>query len=117
MRNAVSAAVFALCCAALLLVPGPRRLADDGVRTVRAEVVETDDSGLQLLGLVEFGTQRLKVRLPDGRVFQAANELRAQLELDKKLGDFVSKASEKAGEIGKGIKKSFGSGSDDKDDE
>ena len=89
MRNAVSAAVFALCCAALLLVPGPRRLADDGVRTVRAEVVETDDSGLQLLGLVEFGTQRLKVRLPDGRVFQAANELRAQLELDKKfsIGD------------------------------
>ena len=85
MRNAVSAAVFALCCAALLLVPGPRRLADDGVQTVRAEVVETDDSGLQLHGLVEFGTQRLKVRLPDGRVFEAANELRAQLELDKKF--------------------------------
>ena len=40
-----------------------------------------------------------------------------ELELDKKLGDFVSKASEKAGEIGKGIKKSFGSGSDDKDGE
>ena len=85
MRNAVPAAVFALCCAALLLVPGPRRLADDGVQTVRAEVVETDDSGLQLHGLVEFGTQRLKVRLPDGRVFEAANELRAQLELDKKF--------------------------------
>ncbi|MBO4416129.1 MAG: glycoside hydrolase family 3 C-terminal domain-containing protein [Lachnospiraceae bacterium] len=40
-----------------------------------------------------------------------------ELELDKKLGDFVSKASEKAGEIGKGIKKSFGSGSADKDGE
>lgn len=85
MRNAVSAAIFALCCAALLLVPGPRRLADDGVRTVRAEVVETDNSGLQLHGLVEFGTQQLKVRLPDGRISQAANELRAQLELDKKF--------------------------------
>jgi len=48
-------------------------------------VLETDDSGISLHGLVEFGTQRLKVRLPDGRVFDAANELRAQLELDKKF--------------------------------
>lgn len=85
MKKAVPVVVLALCCAALLLVPGARRLADDGARTVRAEVVETDDSGLQLHGLVEFGTQRLKVRLPDGRVFQAANELRAQMELDKKF--------------------------------
>ena len=85
MKKAVPVVVLALCCAALLLVPGARRLADDGARTVRAEVVETDDSGLQLHGLVEFGTQLMKVRLPDGRVFQAANELRAQMELDKKF--------------------------------
>ena len=85
MKKAVPVVVLALCCAALLLVPGARRLADDGARTVRAEVVETDDSGLQLHGLVEFGTQRLKVRLPDGRIFPAANELRAQMELDKKF--------------------------------
>ena len=85
MKKAVPVVVLAICCAALLLVPGARRLADDGARTVRAEVVETDDSGLQLHGLVEFGTQLMKVRLPDGRVFQAANELRAQMELDKKF--------------------------------
>ena len=85
MKKAVPVVVLALCCAALLLVQGARRLADDGARTVRAEVVETDDSGLQLHGLVEFGTQLMKVRLPDGRVFQAANELRAQMELDKKF--------------------------------
>ena len=85
MKKAVPVVVLALCCAALLLVPGARRLADDGARTVRAEVVELDDSGLQLHGLVEFGTQLMKVRLPDGRVFQAANELRAQMELDKKF--------------------------------
>ena len=91
MKKAVPVVVLALCCAALLLVPGARRLADDGARTVRAEVVETDDSGLQLHGLVEFGTQLMKVRLPDGRVFQAANELRAQMELDKKfaVGDIA----------------------------
>ena len=85
MKKAVPVVVLALCCAALLLVPGARRLADDGARTVCAEVVEVDDSGLQLHGLVEFGTQLMKVRLPDGRVFQAANELRAQMELDKKF--------------------------------
>ena len=85
MKKAVPVVVLAICCAALLLVPGARRLADDGARTVCAEVVEVDDSGLQLHGLVEFGTQLMKVRLPDGRVFQAANELRAQMELDKKF--------------------------------
>ena len=45
---------------ALLFAPGPRRLADDGARTERATVVETDDSSLQLHGLLEFGTQHLK---------------------------------------------------------
>ena len=85
MRNFAAAAVLALGCVGLLLAPGPRRLAEDGARTVRAEVVEIDNSGLQLHGLVEFGTQRLKVRLPDGRVASAANELRAQMELDKKF--------------------------------
>lgn len=85
MKGAVPVAVLVVCCAALLFAPGPRRLADDGARTVRAEVVETDDSSLQLHGFVEFGTQHLKVRLPDGRIVPADNELRAQLELDKKF--------------------------------
>ena len=85
MRNALAVAVLALCCAALFLAPSKVRLVDDGARTVRAEILETDDAGIQLHGLVEFGTQRLKVRLPDGRVFAAANELRAQMELDKKF--------------------------------
>ena len=77
--------MFALASAALLLAPGPRRLVDDGARTVRARVVETDDSALQLHGLVEFGTQHLKVELPGGRIVPAENELRAQMELDKKF--------------------------------
>lgn len=77
--------ILILACAGLLFLPGPRRLACDNGKTVCAEVIETDDSGLALHGLVEFGTQRLKVRLPNGRVLPAANELRAQLELDKKF--------------------------------
>lgn len=52
---------------------------------MRAEVLSVDNSALRTLGLVEFGTQHLSVRLKDGRVFTAANELRGQLELDKKF--------------------------------
>ena len=85
VRRIVPSVVLAIACAALAFVPGPRRLADDGARTCRAEVVEVDDSSLQLHGFVEFGTQHLKVRLPDGRVVSADNELRAQMELDKKF--------------------------------
>ena len=66
-------------------LPGPRRLADAQGEASRAEVVEVDDSGLQVHGLVEFGTQKLKVRLPDGSVHDAHNEIRAQMELDKKF--------------------------------
>ena len=85
MRRIVPSVVLALACVALAFAPGPRRLADDEAMTCRAEVVEVDDTALQIHGFVEFGTQHLKVRLPDGRVFPAENELRAQMELDKKF--------------------------------
>ena len=77
--------VLALVCAGLWFVPGPGRLAADDGRTVTAEVVKTDDTHLQVHGLVEFGTQHLEVKLADGSVRRATNELRAQLELDKKF--------------------------------
>ena len=85
MKRALPIVVFALACAGLWFMPGPRRLAAPAGETARATVVEVDDSGLQLHGLVEFGTQRLKVRLADGSVKTAHNELRAQMELDKKF--------------------------------
>ena len=88
MRTSIRIAIAGLAviaCAALWFAPGPPPLASDRVRTVRADVVEVDDSGLALHGLVEFGTERLKVRLPDGSVHSAENELRAQMELDKKF--------------------------------
>lgn len=81
-------AVAALAVASFVLVsmPGPRRLVQgDDMRKVRAEVLSTDDTGIQVHGLVEFGTQRLRVRLPDGTEADAFNELRAQLEIDKKF--------------------------------
>ena len=85
MRRALLLAVLALGCLGLWFLPGPRQLAENRGRTVCAEIVETDDTGIALHGLVEFGTQRLKVRFADGSVHDAANELRAQMELDKKF--------------------------------
>ena len=85
MRRALLIAVLALGCLGLWSLPGPRQLAENRGRTVCAEIVETDDTGIALHGLVEFGTQRLKGRFADGSVHDAANELRAQMELDKKF--------------------------------
>jgi len=72
-------------CVFLSLLPSPCHLAGVAGATSRAEVVAVDDTGLQLHGLIEFGTQKLTVRLPDGSEHPAVNELRAQLELDKKF--------------------------------
>lgn len=70
----------------LLKLPNPAPLVSAAnLTTSMAEVLETDDSGIDTHGYVEYGTQRLKVRLPDGRVVSAENELRAQLEYDKKF--------------------------------
>ena len=92
MKRALPIVVFALACAGLWFMPGPRRLAAPAGETARATVIEVDDSGLQLHGLIEFGTQRLKVRLADGSVKTAHNELRAQMELDKKFAE-IGRAS------------------------
>ena len=85
MRRGLPIVVLAAVCVGLWFLPGPRKLADAGGATSRAEVVEVDDSGLQIHGLVEFGTQKLKVRLPDGGIRVAHNEIRAQMDLDKKF--------------------------------
>ena len=85
MKRLLPILALAAACLALWFAPGPRRLAADGVRAERAEVIAVDDGEIALHGLVEFGTERLRVRLADGREFAAANELRAQMELDKKF--------------------------------
>ncbi|MBQ5531239.1 MAG: YibE/F family protein [Kiritimatiellae bacterium] len=70
----------------LLAAPGPRFERPPGAQKPDvAEVAETDDSGLHHAGPVEFGTQQLTLRMPDGRMEPACNELRAQPEFDKKF--------------------------------
>ena len=64
-------------------------------KKIRARVLEVDNSGLTTLGLVETGSQLLRVEIlageHKGEVFSASNQLRAQLELDKKFvpGDTI----------------------------
>ncbi len=88
-HSCIATAVLAVLCVGLWLAPSARPLADDGGRSVRARVVSVDDSDLTATGLLEYGTQHLEVELLDGpaagRRFRAANEMRAQLDLDKKF--------------------------------
>ena len=93
LREIVSVLLLVASCVALWFVPPPRALASpEGVAT-RARVVSVDDSMLETHGYLRFGTQRLDVELlagpRKGQTFRAANELRAQMELDKlfKPGD------------------------------
>jgi len=91
-----------VCTVLLLLIPGPAHLAHQGGFRARARVLEVDESLLQQHALVWFGSQRLKVEILNGplagRHFDANNELRAQMELDKRFqpGDTVIVVMDKA---------------------
>ena len=85
MKSWLVLVILSFLCIALWFVPGPARLSDDSAPTERAKVVEVDNASLQVHGLVEFGTQRLKVLCRDGKIREAENELRAQGEIDKKF--------------------------------
>ena len=87
--------VFLLLCALLWrLELMPPRDPEPGTKE-RAVVLSVDDSGVERMGLMLMGTQRLEVEVRTGRHagqrFPAANELRAQLDLDKMFvpGDAV----------------------------
>ena len=76
----------------LILKPGAEVIVSAPVASTSvARVVDVDDSSIENLGKVKYGTQRLVVALPDGREFNAENELRAQMEYDKvfKKGDAI----------------------------
>ena len=85
--------VLAVCTTFLLLIPPPARLAAQSGFRARARVLDVDNSLIEKHNLVLFGSQRLNVKILNGplkgHTFPAANELRAQMELDKlfKPGD------------------------------
>ena len=63
MRNAIPVIVLAALCAAMSFIPPATNLAHDAGSFVRARVLEVDNSQLPLTGLVEYGTQNLKVEM------------------------------------------------------
>ena len=89
LREIVYVLLLAACCVALWFVPPPQALAMSEGEAVRARVVSVDDSLLETHGFLEFGTQHLEVEIlqgqKKGQTFRAANELRAQMELDKRF--------------------------------
>ena len=95
-RDLVPTAVLAALCVAMAFVPSAENVVCANGTSMRAKVVAVDDSQLRLTGLVEYGSQRLEVELLEGpaagRRFAAANELRAQPDIDKKFraGDTAS---------------------------
>ncbi len=92
-RDWVFTLALALLCAFLYAMPQVKPLVDDSGRTVKATVLECDDSMLMELGNVTQGTQMLSVRITEtGETFPAVNELYGKLELDKRFapGDKIT---------------------------
>ena len=85
----LSVAVLAALCAAMVAAPSAKTVVRDDGESLRAKVVSVDDSQLTLTGLMEYGTQHLVVEMLEGpakgRRFGAENEMRAQLDIDKKF--------------------------------
>ena len=88
-RDFIPAFALALLCAAMWFIPSVRPIANDDGDPVRVRVLSVDDSSIAVVGLLEYGTQHLEVEIAGGenagRRFRAENELRAQLDFDKKF--------------------------------
>ncbi len=82
-KNVFPILLFLLIGVGLYFLPSVAVLPQGFGTVLRAKVTTIDDSAIQRQGLVLFGTQHLTVRLSDGRLFPAENELRGQPELDK----------------------------------
>lgn len=86
-REIIIVSILALVCAGMCFIPAPRPLASQMGRRASARVLATDESEIQTHGLLKFGTQVLTIEILDGpdagKRCTAANELRAQMELDK----------------------------------
>lgn len=84
MKEVLHILVLVAMMGGMLFLPGARTLVENKGKTEVATVVEVDNSDVQTQGLIEFGTQKLKVR-GEGEERTAVNQLRGQLELDKKF--------------------------------
>ena len=87
--NFIPVLVLALVCVGLWLMPAARTVAEDQGSSARARVTKTDNSAVQRLGVLDYGSQHLEVEVLNGaekgKSFRANNEIRAQLDVDKKF--------------------------------
>lgn len=94
-QDLIVTAILAICCVGLWFIPSPERLSEEETVKEHAIVLEVDNNDLQQHGLLEYGSQLLKVKIKSGtqkeKVFRAENLIRAQMELDKKfkVGDRI----------------------------
>ena len=92
-RNFIPVLILALVCVGLWLMPAARTVAGEQGISARARVAKVDNSDVQRLGVLDYGSQHLEVEVLDGaergKMFRANNEIRAQLDVDKtfKVGD------------------------------
>jgi uncharacterized membrane protein len=88
-RDCIPVSALALLCAVMWFMPSVHPVADDGGESFRAHVLSVSNEDVALAGMLEYGTQHLEVEIQDGpeagRRFRAENELRAQLDFDKKF--------------------------------
>ena len=95
-NHLIAAAVTCLLTAALLFLPDPPVMNKGNFTVCRAKVLDTDNQDVELQGLLKFGSQKLEVEIISGKhkgkKYQANNQLRAQMELDKefKKGDVIT---------------------------
>lgn len=73
----------------MALVPSAATVVRDDGKSLLAKVVSVDNAQVASAGLVDYGTQHLEVEMLEGpakgRRFRAENEMRAQLDIDKKF--------------------------------
>ena len=95
-NHLIAAAVTCLLTAALLFLPDPPVMNKGNFTVCRAKVLDTDNQDVEQQGLLKFGSQKLEVEIISGKhkgkKFQANNQLRAQMELDKefKKGEIIT---------------------------
>lgn len=90
-KELVFIAVVSIGCVWLCMLPSAPLLTEEPAeKLVRAQVIEVDNSDLETVGQVKYGSQRITVKVGEQK-FPADNQLLANLELDKefKPGDQI----------------------------
>lgn len=88
-REWLPVTALAAICVAMSFAPSAENVVHDSGLAARARVLAVDDTGIETAGLSEYGTQRLEAEILSGpfkgRKVRAENELRAQMDIDKKF--------------------------------